>query len=52
LFKIEGKLFNLLPGREPYVVSKEGVILMVFNSVNASQHMKKALDVLKKLKSK
>jgi len=52
LFKVEGKLFNLLPGRETYVVSKEGVIQMIFNSVNASQHMKKALDVLKKLKSK
>ena len=52
LFKVESKFFNLLPGRETYVVSKEGVILMVFNSLNASQHMKKALNALKKLKSK
>ncbi len=52
LFKVESKLFNLLPGRETYVVSKEGVILMVFNSVNASQHINKALNTLKKLKSK
>jgi len=50
LFKVESKLFNLLPGRETYVVSKEGVILMVFNSINASLHMKKALNTLKKLK--
>lgn len=52
LFKVESKLFNLLPGRETYVVSKEGVILMVFNSINASRHMEKALKALKKLKSK
>lgn len=50
LFKVESKLFNLLPGRETYVVSKEGVILMAFNSINASLHMKKALNTLKKLK--
>ncbi|MBT8182044.1 MAG: peroxiredoxin [Eudoraea sp.] len=50
LFKVESKLFNLLPGRETYVVSKEGVILMAFNSINASLHMKKALNALKKLK--
>ncbi len=52
LFKVESKLFNLLPGRETYLVSKEGVILMVFNSFNASKHMKKALNALKKLKLK
>jgi len=52
LFKVENKLFNLLPGRETYLVSREGVILMVFNSVNASRHMKKALNALKKVKSK
>jgi peroxiredoxin Q/BCP len=50
LFKVESKFFNLLPGRETYVVSKEGVILMAFNSINASLHMKKALNTLKKLK--
>lgn len=50
LFKVESMLFNLLPGRETYVVSKEGVILMAFNSINASLHMKKALNTLKKLK--
>lgn len=47
LFKVEGKIFNLLPGRETYVVDKSGKITMVFNSVNATQHMKKALNALK-----
>lgn len=48
LFNVEGSLFNLLPGRETYLVNKEGKILMVFNSIDASKHMNKALDALKK----
>ncbi len=47
-FKVEGTLFNLLPGRETYVVDKSGKIVMVFNSVNAKHHMTKALNALKK----
>lgn len=47
-FRVEGNLFNLLPGRETYVVNKAGEIVMVFNSVNAVHHMKKALNALKK----
>lgn len=52
LFQVESKLFNLLPGRETYVVNKEGRIKMVFNSINASKHMEKALNAVKKLNSK
>jgi peroxiredoxin Q/BCP len=52
LFKVKRKLFNLLPGRETYVISKEGVILFVFNSVNATLHMKKALNALKNIEAK
>lgn len=48
LFKVEGNLFNLLPGRETYVVNKKGRVAMVFNSVNAAQHMRKALKTLQK----
>ncbi len=47
LFKVEGNLFNLLPGRETYVVDKTGKIVMVFNSVNATSHIRKALNALK-----
>ncbi|WP_422083985.1 peroxiredoxin [Ulvibacterium sp.] len=47
LFKVEDHLFGILPGRETYVVNKEGKIILVFNSVNASQHMRKALKTLK-----
>jgi len=47
LFKVENSLFNLLPGRETYVADKEGKVVMVFNSMNASHHMAKALKALK-----
>ncbi len=49
LFKVENSLFNLLPGRETYVADKEGKVIMVFNSMNASHHMAKALKALKNL---
>lgn len=48
-FKVQNTLFNLLPGRETYVVNKEGEIVMVFNSAGASQHIKRALKAVKNL---
>ncbi len=44
-FKIKNSLL-LLPGRETYVVDKTGTVIMVFNSINASEHMKRALKAL------
>lgn len=44
-FKIKNSLL-LLPGRETYVVDETGTIMMVFNSVHASEHMKRALKAL------
>jgi peroxiredoxin Q/BCP len=49
LFKIENSLFNLLPGRETYVVDMEGKVLMVFNSMSPANHMTKALKALKNM---
>ncbi|ALM06553.1 alkyl hydroperoxide reductase [Sediminicola sp. YIK13] len=46
-FKVDNNLFNLLPGRETYVIDKKGNVIMVFNSISASKHMKKALEALK-----
>ncbi|QLG44225.1 peroxiredoxin [Costertonia aggregata] len=48
LFKVEKSLF-ILPGRETYVVDKQGEIIMVFNNVTANQHVKRALKALKKI---
>lgn len=44
-FKIKNSMF-VLPGRETYVVDKKGIIIMVFNSNSASEHMKRALKAL------
>ncbi|TDQ30835.1 peroxiredoxin [Zeaxanthinibacter enoshimensis] len=49
-FRVKGHLLNLLPGRETYVVNKEGKVVMVYNNMNASNHMEKALDALKGMK--
>ncbi len=46
-FKVDNNLFNLLPGRETYVIDKKGKVIMVFNSISASKHMEKALEALK-----
>ncbi|WP_373074590.1 peroxiredoxin, partial [Zeaxanthinibacter enoshimensis] len=34
-FRVRGHLLNLLPGRETYVVNKEGKVVMVYNNLNA-----------------
>ncbi len=49
LFKVENSLM-VLPGRETYVVDNEGTVVMVFNSVNAAEHMRRALRAIKALK--
>lgn len=49
LFKVEKSLFNLLPGRETFVVDKEGFVVMSFNNMGASGHMKRALKAIKSI---
>lgn len=48
MFKVESNLW-VLPGRETYVVDTSGEIILVFNSINANLHMKKALKALKNM---
>ncbi|PKP25250.1 MAG: peroxiredoxin [Bacteroidetes bacterium HGW-Bacteroidetes-2] len=45
-FGVKKNLFGLLPGRETYVVDKKGKIILKFNSMDASKHIKKALKIL------
>lgn len=49
-FGVPTNLLGLLPGRVTYVVDDKGVIRSVFNSMNATQHMPQALEVLKAMK--
>ncbi|KVV15915.1 peroxiredoxin [Flavobacterium sp. TMP13] len=46
LFGVRDHLFGLIPGRVTYIVDKNGVIVMVFDSMNASKHIEKALETL------
>jgi peroxiredoxin Q/BCP len=46
LFGVQNDFF-ILPGRETFVCDKNGIIIMIFNSMSAKDHIVKALDVLK-----
>lgn len=46
-FRVKNNLFGLIPGRETFVVNKEGIVIFTFNSMNAQQHIKEALKVIK-----
>jgi peroxiredoxin Q/BCP len=49
LFGVKPNLFGLLPGRVTYVVDKNGIIQLVFDSVVATNHIPRALQMIKKL---
>lgn len=48
LFGVEND-FLIIPGRQTYVVDKNGVVVMIFNSMSGTIHIEKALKTLKKL---
>jgi thioredoxin-dependent peroxiredoxin len=48
LFGVQNSLF-IIPGRETFVIDKQGLVIMVFNSMSSEIHITKALKVLKKL---
>jgi peroxiredoxin Q/BCP len=49
LFGVKSNLFGLIPGRVTYVVDKNGIIQLVFDSLVATNHIPKALEILKKM---
>jgi len=49
LFGVKPNLFGLLPGRVTYVVDKNGIIQLVFDSLVATNHIPRALEMIKKL---
>lgn len=51
LFGIPPALFGLLPGRVTYVVGKNGIIVLIFNSMLGGKHISEALIALKKIVS-
>lgn len=48
LFGVPNDLLGLIPGRVTYVANKEGIILLVFNSMSGKIHIANALNILKK----
>ncbi len=49
LFGVKTNLFGLLPGRVTYVADKNGIIQLVFDSLVATNHIPKALKIIKKM---
>lgn len=51
LFGVKASLFGFLPGRVTYVADKNGIVQLIFDSVMATNHIPKALKIIKKLAS-
>ncbi len=51
LFGVKPGLFGLIPGRVTYVADKNGTIQFIFDSMNAVNHIPKALEAIKKMVS-
>ena len=49
LFGVRDTLFGLLPGRVTYVIDRNGVVILIFDSMNAGKHIPKALETVKEL---
>ncbi len=49
LFGVPSNLFGLLPGRVTYVVDKTGKIVLIFDSMIATSHIPKAIEIVKKM---
>ncbi len=48
-YGVKGNLLGIIPGRETFVVDRQGVLQMKFNSMAANKHIPKALEVLRAL---
>lgn len=49
LFGVKTNMFGLIPGRVTYVVDKKGVIQMIFDDMNATNHLEKTVEKVKSL---
>lgn len=52
LFGVKTSLFGLIPGRVTYVVDQTGIIRLIFDSLVATNHIPRALEIVKKMVSK
>lgn len=49
LFGVKNNLFGLIPGRVTFIIDRNGVVIYIFDSMNAAKHIPKALDIIKEL---
>lgn len=49
LFGVKSNIFGLLPGRVTYIVDKSGIIQMVFDDMNATNHLERTVEKVKSL---
>lgn len=47
LFGVQNDLLGLIPGRVTYVIDKNGILILIFNSMSGKIHIEKALEALK-----
>ncbi|WP_031427584.1 peroxiredoxin [Flavimarina sp. Hel_I_48] len=48
-FGVKSELFGLLPGRETFVFDHKGTLILKYNSLKATTHIKRALTAIKQL---
>lgn len=49
LFGVPTNLLGLIPGRVTYIVDKDGIIVSIFNSMKATNHIPIALKAIQKM---
>lgn len=51
LFGVKPSLFGLIPGRVTYIVDRNGIVQLIFDSLVATNHIPRALEKIKKIVS-
>lgn len=49
LFGVPNDFLGLIPGRATYVVDKNGIVQLIFDSASSKIHIQKALEILKRM---
>ncbi len=49
IFGVKTNLFGLIPGRVTYVLDSNGIIKLIFDSIIPTNHIPKALEIIKKM---
>jgi thioredoxin-dependent peroxiredoxin len=49
LFGVKSTVFGLIPGRVTYIVDKKGIVQMIFDDMNATNHLDRTVEKVKSL---